>query len=129
MMQLLAQIEAEIGAASGSNAVCYEALSGVRLLREATGKLLELGAADVDKALAVAVPYLMLCGFVLGGWLMARAAKLVSIDPAPADREFSASKRASARAYVEQLLPRALGYARMVTNGSASIAGVDAALI
>jgi len=129
MMQLLAQIEAEIGAASGSNAVCYEALSGVRLLREATGKLLELGAADVDKALAVAVPYLMLCGFVLGGWLMARAAKLVSTDPAPADREFSASKRASARAYVEQLLPRALGYARMVTNGSASIAGVDAALI
>jgi hypothetical protein len=71
----------------------------------------------------------MLCGFVLGGWLMARAAKLVSTDPAPADREFSASKRASARAYVEQLLPRALGYARMVTNGSASIAGVDAALI
>jgi alkylation response protein AidB-like acyl-CoA dehydrogenase len=129
MMNLLAQIEQDIGAASGSNAVCYEALSGVRLLREATGNLLSLGTADVDRALAVAVPYLMLCGFVLGGWLMARAAKMVSADPARDGQEFSAAKRASARAYIEQLLPRALGYARIVTNGSASITGVDATLI
>jgi alkylation response protein AidB-like acyl-CoA dehydrogenase len=129
MMHLLGQIEQDIGAASGSNAVCYEALSGVRLLREATGKLVSLGAAEPDRALAVAVPYLMLCGFVLGGWLMARAAKLVSAAPAKAGQEFSAAKLASARAYVEQLLPRALGYARIVTNGSASVAGVDATLI
>jgi len=129
MMSLLAQIEQELGVVSGSDATCYEALGGVRLLRTATGKLLELGVADADRALAVAVPYLMLCGFVLGGWLMARAGRLVKAPGAASGREFNAAKLASARAYVGQLLPRALGYAQMVTNGSEYIAGVDAALI
>jgi acyl-CoA dehydrogenase len=129
MMHLLAQIEEELGAASHSNATCYEALAGLRLLRAATGKLLELGAADADRALAVAVPYLMLCGFVLGGWLMARAARLVGAPGAVSGKEFNASKLATARAYVGQLLPRARGYAHIVTDGSEYIAGVDAALI
>ncbi len=71
----------------------------------------------------------MMCGFVLGGWLMARAAKLVSADAAHAGQEFNAAKLATARAFVGQLLPRALGHARIVMNGSEAIAGVDATLI
>jgi 3-(methylthio)propanoyl-CoA dehydrogenase len=129
MMSLLAQIEQELGAASGWDAICYEAQAGVRLLRAATGKLLALGATDADQALAVAVPYLMLCGFVLGGWLMARAARLVGAPGAASGLEFKAAKLASARAYVGVLLPRALGYAQIVANGAECIAGVDAALI
>ena len=85
----------------------------MKLLRETTAKLLELGATQPDRALAVAVPYLMMCGFVLGAWLMARAAKLVSADPAQAGQEFNAAKLATARAYVGHLLPRALGYGRI----------------
>ncbi|MGC1457040.1 MAG: acyl-CoA dehydrogenase [Steroidobacteraceae bacterium] len=129
MMGLLAQIEPELAATSGSDAMCYEALASVRLLREATGRLLALGATEPDRCLAVAVPYLMMCGFVLGGWLMARAAKLVRADAAQAGQAFNVSKLTSARAYIGQLLPRAQGYARIVTNGSESVAGVDAALI
>jgi hypothetical protein len=75
------------------------------------------------------VPYLMMCGFVLGGWLMARAARLVSTDAAHADNEFNAAKLATARAYVGQLLPRALGYKQIVLNGSECVAGVPAVLI
>ena len=83
----------------------------------------------MNLALAVAVPYLMMCGFVLGGWLMARAARLVSADQAAAGQEFNAAKLATARAYVGQLLPRAAGYAQIIQYGSASVAQVDAALI
>jgi 3-(methylthio)propanoyl-CoA dehydrogenase len=101
----------------------------VRQLRETTVKLLDLGATQPDHALAAAVPYLMMCGFVLGGWLMARAAKLVGAEPAHAGQEFNAAKLATARAYIGQLLPRALGYSRIVLNGSDCIAGVDATLI
>jgi 3-(methylthio)propanoyl-CoA dehydrogenase len=75
------------------------------------------------------VPYLMMCGFVLGGWLMARAANLVSADPATAGLEFNAAKLATAWAYIGHLLPRALGYSKIVLNGSDCIAGVDATLI
>jgi alkylation response protein AidB-like acyl-CoA dehydrogenase len=132
MMSLLAQIEKELAAGSGpaaAQAMCDEALAGVRLLREATGKLLAQSAADADRALAVAVPYLLLCGFVLGGWIMARAARLVSTPGATSGQAFNAAKLASARAYVGQLLPRALGYARIIAHGADCIAGVDATLI
>jgi alkylation response protein AidB-like acyl-CoA dehydrogenase len=131
MMSLLAQIEKELAirGPDAAQAIGAEALAGIRLLREATGKLLAQGVANADRALAVAVPYLMLCGFVLGGWMMARAARLVSTPGATSGQAFNAAKVASARAYVGQLLPRAQGYARMVTDGSDCIAGVDATLI
>jgi alkylation response protein AidB-like acyl-CoA dehydrogenase len=131
LLALLAQIEQELTGDSGAAAagqVRSAALSGVGQLREATVALLALGASGPDRALAVAVPYLMLCGFVLGGWLMARAARL-SADGAAAGHEFQAAKLATARAYAGQLLPRALSYRQIVLNGADSIAGVDAALI
>jgi len=132
MMTLLAQIENELAVEArlpATEGVRAEALAGIRLLREATTKLLGLGASDMDRALSVAVPYLMMCGFALGGWLMARAARLVTAERAAAGREFNAAKLATARAYVGRLLPRALGYGQMILKGSDSVAGVDAALI
>jgi 3-(methylthio)propanoyl-CoA dehydrogenase len=132
MLSLLTQIEQELASDTGSaaaEAVRAAALSAVQLLRETTVGILALGTARTDSALAVAVPYLMMCGFVMGGWLMARAARLVGADGAESAREFNAAKMATARAYVGQLLPRALGYRQMVLNGSDSIAAVDPALI
>jgi alkylation response protein AidB-like acyl-CoA dehydrogenase len=132
MMNLLAQIEKELAVESGTPAaegVRAEALAGVRLLREATTKLLGLGASDMDRALSVAVPYLMMCGFALGGWLMARAAKLVSAERAAAGQEFNAAKLATARAYAGRLLPRTQAYGQMILKGSDSVASVDASLI
>ena len=131
MMGLLSQIEQELaaGGPEPARSLLKEAHAAVGLLREATAKLLALGAGEADRALAVAVPYLMMCGFVLGGWLMARAAKLVSADAAPAAQQFEAAKLASARAYLLQLLPRALAYARIVAGAADGIAGVDATLI
>ncbi len=132
MMSLLAQIEQEFATEAGSAAaqpVREAALAAVKGLRDTTVKLLGLGATQPDRALSVAVPYLMMCGFVLGGWLMARAAKLVSADPAQAGQEFNAAKLATARAYIGYLLPRAPAYGQIVANGSNGIADVDAALI
>jgi alkylation response protein AidB-like acyl-CoA dehydrogenase len=132
MMSLLAQIATELAGEAGTGVVQAArgaVLTAVQGLRDTTVKLLALGATDPDRALSVAVPYLMMCGFVLGGWLMARAAKLVSTDAGQGGKEFSAAKLATARAYIGQLLPRALGYGRIVVNGSDCIAGVDATLI
>ena len=40
--------------------------------------------------MAVSVPFLKLCGLVIGGWLMARAADIAAtrLDQGAADREF-----------------------------------------
>jgi 3-(methylthio)propanoyl-CoA dehydrogenase len=132
MMSLLAQIATELSGEAATGVVQAArgaVLTAVQGLRDTTVKLLALGATEPDRALSVAVPYLMMCGFVLGGWLMARAAKLVSTDAGQGGKEFSAAKLATARAYIGQLLPRALGYGQTVVNGSDCIAGVDATLI
>jgi alkylation response protein AidB-like acyl-CoA dehydrogenase len=132
MLTLLEQIEREFAeevGAGAAQAVRSAVHTAVHDLREATMSVLSFGATQPDRGLAVAVPYLMMCGFVLGGWLMARAATLVSNAGAQAANEFNAAKLATASAYIGQLLPRALGYKQIVVNGSESVANVAPTLI
>jgi 3-(methylsulfanyl)propanoyl-CoA dehydrogenase len=101
----------------------------VELLSDATRSLLKALASGPERALAVAVPYLKLCGFVAGGWLMARSASLAAAKLSGSDRDFYAAKLHSARFYAEQVLPTALAHARIVTSGATSVTESDAALI
>ena len=75
------------------------------------------------------MPFLKLCGFVLGGWLMAKSACIAASKLSGPDKDFYAAKLRSARFYAEQVLPVALGLARVVKSGAASVTETDAALI
>src|SRR5215468_3310340 len=55
---------------------CRAALEAVGWLRRATQALLQALATHPDAAMAVSVPYLKLCGYVIGGWLMAKSASI-----------------------------------------------------
>ena len=79
-----------------------------RCCSDATQSLLQALASSPDRALAVAVPYLMLSGFVLGGWLMAKSAAIAAAKLAGSERDFYTAKLHSARFYAEQVLPAAL---------------------
>jgi acyl-CoA dehydrogenase len=105
------------------------ALEAVGLLDEATQSLLKALASSPDRALAIAVPYLKLAGFVISGWLMAKSAAIAAGKVSGADRDFYAAKVRTARFYAEQVLPMALAHARVVTSGAASVTETDAALI
>ena len=88
-------------------------------------------ASAPARAAAVSVPFLKLCGCVMGGWLLAKSADIAArkLAAGDADREFLAGKLASARFYAEQVLPQAAALAQVVTRGAASVLDVDAALI
>ncbi len=105
------------------------ALEGVQLLSESAKSVGEYLKTSPDRAQAVAVPFLKLCGFVMGGWLMARAAALATRGLTGADKDFYVSKLRTARFYAEQVLPTALGLARVVTSGAASVTETDSALL
>jgi alkylation response protein AidB-like acyl-CoA dehydrogenase len=107
------------------------AAEGVASLREATAAILEAMSKSPDRAYAVSVPYLRLCGYVMGGWLLVKSADVAArkLAAGDADRDFLAGKIVSARFYAEQVLPQALGLARVVTGGAGSVVEVDAALI
>jgi alkylation response protein AidB-like acyl-CoA dehydrogenase len=105
------------------------ALEGVGLLTEAAQSLGKALKTAPDRAQAVAVPFLKLSGFVIGGWLMAKAAAIAASKVSGADKDFYSAKLRTARFYAEQVLPTALGHARVVTSGAASVTETDAALI
>ena len=97
------------------------ALQGVGLLESATRSLVGDIAAAPERALAVAVPYLRLCGLVMGGWLLARSAAIADAGSGAAGKEFYKSKIRTARFYAGQVLPQAIGLAKVVEEGAASV--------
>ena len=133
MATLLVEMRAELEQLEGSDAVMrsikHASIEAVDRLREATDSLLEAFSAGQERALAVAVPYLNLCGFVIGGWLMAKSAAIADARRAGAEREFYEAKLATARFYAQQVLPRALALARIVQSGAACVTESNAALI
>ena len=129
MRSLLADMKQELEQLQGVQAVRAAALEGITLLQAATESQLRALAQNPARALAVAVPYLKLCGYVIGGWLMARAAAVAAGRAGAAGGEKYAAKMYTTRFYAEQLLPRALSLARIIEQGAGSVAETDPALL
>jgi alkylation response protein AidB-like acyl-CoA dehydrogenase len=116
-------------AGTAAAAVLAAELEAIAALRAATAALLKTLAQRPDVGMAVSVPYLKLCGYVLGGWLLARSAVIAAAKSAGAEREFYAAKLRTAAFYAAQVLPLAHALARVVTDGGVSVVETDAALI
>jgi acyl-CoA dehydrogenase len=108
---------------------CRAALEAVGWLRRATQALLQALATHPDAAMAVSVPYLKLCGYVIGGWLMAKSASIAAAALEGAEYEFYDAKVHTTAFYAAQVLPTAQALARVVETGAASVIDTDAALI
>jgi alkylation response protein AidB-like acyl-CoA dehydrogenase len=108
---------------------CRAALEAVGQLSRATQALGQVLATRPELAQAVSVPYLKLCGYVAGGWLLAKSAALAEASMEGAEREFYTAKIHTAAFYAAQVLPQAAALARVVESGAASVVETDAALI
>ena len=133
MRELIADMSRELQALGTGNPMAAAsrkaALEAVGLLKDSTESLVKAISQRTDTAMAVSVPYLMLCGYVIGGWLTAKAAGIAADNLQGQDRSFYESKLHTARFYAEQVLPSALALARVVQDGAGSVVETDAALI
>ena len=137
MRALLDDVDAELRdyRAEGDSAALPAVLAGAREglsgLRAATASLLLQLESAPAAAYGVGVPYLRLCGVVLGGWLMTRAAHIAAarLGAAAGDEAFMRAKLQSARCYAAQVLPQALALSRTVRTGGGAIADADVDLI
>jgi 3-(methylthio)propanoyl-CoA dehydrogenase len=133
MTALLSDMSGELESLSSENtstAITRKAaLDAVALLKSATASLLEKIASRPDRAMAVAVPYLRLCGYVVSGWLLARSSAIAANNKDGPDREFYEAKLRTALFYAEHVLPQTLALAQIVVNGAGSVVETDAALI
>jgi alkylation response protein AidB-like acyl-CoA dehydrogenase len=112
-----------------TGAVRKAAQESVGLLKESTQSLVKALGSKPDAAMAVSVPYLMLSGYVMGGWLLAKSSAIAAKNLQGPDRSFYESKLHTARFYADQVLPNALALARVVQSGAESVVSTDAALI
>ena len=101
---------------------CRESLAGgIDALEQATEWVVQTIRRDPNAALAASVNYMMLTGYVCGGWQMARAALAARARlGSGADDGFCQTKIATARFYAEQILPKAGALLPTVTSGAST---------
>ena len=128
--ELIGEIEGVVAALSAADAnqkIIKQQLAGAsKNLARATDWLLQNYQDDANAPGSVAVNFLMLMGFVCGGWQMARAAIIANRKPNSANDGFYTNKIVTARFYAEHYLPRTGGYLSTITAGSESIMALDA---
>ncbi|MGH8298906.1 MAG: acyl-CoA dehydrogenase [Steroidobacteraceae bacterium] len=125
MAALIADMRRELQALEPGGGASSEtrdaALQALGLLESATRSLVGNMARAPQRALAVSVPYLKLCGLVIGGWLLAKSSAIAAAARGAAGPEFYESKIRTAHFHARQLLPAALGLAKVVEEGAASV--------
>ena len=95
--------------------------SAIQALEQSTRWVLQALARDPNEALATSVNYLMLAGYVCGGWQMARAALAAQAKLAAGEDEaFHRGKIATARFYADQILPKAGALLAAVVSGAST---------
>ncbi len=103
------------------NAIREALTAAVDALQLATRWVSEMVSRDPQAAMAASVNYLMLVGYVCGGWQMARAALACRSErPAPEDLDFHRQKLATARFYADQILPKVDALLKAVTSGAST---------
>ncbi|NPT46640.1 acyl-CoA dehydrogenase [Paraburkholderia sp. 1N] len=96
-------------------------VAGVQALDDATAWVLHALATQPDVALASSVDYLMLTGYVCGGWQMGRAALAAARKSAAnEDPDFHRTKLATARFYADKVLPKANALLKAIRSGASS---------
>jgi alkylation response protein AidB-like acyl-CoA dehydrogenase len=135
MSALLGDTLRELNELKGNDATMRSArnatIEAVTMLRDATEALRAQVAETPARAYAVGVPYLHLCGRVLGGAMMARSAAIASarLAAGSGDEMFYRAKLQTARFYAEHLLPQSLSLLRIIKSGGASVADADPELL
>ena len=120
------QTTAGLSDADAGQAVIKPALDDATgKLAQATDWLLRNYRDDPDAPGSAALNYLMLMGYVCGGWQMARAAMIAAQKSASSADEFYRSKIVTARFYAEHYLPRTAGHFSAIRAGSGSIMALD----
>jgi hypothetical protein len=100
-----------------------------KALIDATEWAIKAYGPEPQVASAGSVPYLKLGGIVIGGWLMAKSAKIAQakIDAGDTDGYYK-GKIATTRYYAKHWLVQADAVAREIMEGGPSVFGLDEAL-
>lgn len=124
LAELLAEMAATLTAVEAAGAafspIARALCSALNDGRQAQQWLLDNAPLDPHAAGSVSVSFMMLFGYLTGGWLMARSALQAQalLESGSGDAEFLNAKLVTVRFYAEQLLPRTGACVAAVVSGS-----------
>ena len=124
------EVEEQLGGADNVDfpAIRENLAIGIEALEQATQWMRQMIGRDPNAAFGASVNYMMLTGYVCGGWQMARAALAARVRlTAGADEDFYRAKIATARFYAEQILPKATALLAVVKSGASTALALDEA--
>ncbi len=103
--------------------------AGLARTQDATMWLAQNGLKNPDNAGAASVDYLRMFGLTVIGWLWARQAKaaLAKLATKPANAQFYETKLASARFWMERLMPDTASLSERIKAGADGLMTLDAA--
>ena len=116
-------VEPQLAQADGTDFASIRAAlrDGVLALEQATQWVLQTIEQDPDATLAASFSYLMLVGYVCGGWQMARAAVAARARLQSGEHKgFYRAKIATATFYAEQIMPKANALLSVVKSGAST---------
>jgi alkylation response protein AidB-like acyl-CoA dehydrogenase len=126
VMALLDEIQADaekVGTIDSLAGMSGQLLEAVQAGRDATMWLLENAMQDRNAIGSASVNFMMLMGFLCGGWVMANSAMKATqlLADGSSDKGFLEAKNITAQFYFDHLLPRIGAYLAAVKAGSASM--------
>ncbi|WP_374653231.1 acyl-CoA dehydrogenase [Dongia sp.] len=128
LIELMTANLAEFGVAGEDLPALHDRLMpALQRLGSGTDYILMAGRTDPDLALAVAQPYLNLCGTIVAGWLLAKAALAASrrLAADDGDADFLKGKIAMARFYADNILAESAGHLAQITGGAKTLLDID----
>jgi len=120
---LLADADTTVAACTGELADIGQGLQAALAdLRQSTAQLLADCTDNFDAAMGKAFDYMMQLGYVMGAWHIARSAVISAARiAAGSDKPVHVQKPATARFYVENILPRAKGHAAVILGSGSAL--------
>lgn len=128
MQALLAEIEQFSSGFTVDAAAAQSLKDALTAAHTATDWLLAQANPGKPEVGAVSVPYMMLMGYLCGGWLICQQAQIAAqmLADKQGDPKFYDAKIATARFYCDHLLVRVHSLCREVTQGANSVMSLDA---
>ena len=131
---LLTEIDSDMDVVSDAGATHAQNANRVRAAVATTRDSLDviLARANAPRdAAAAGVDFLMMLGFVTGGWQMARAgaAAATAVAAGEGDPAFMTAKESTASAYMAYCLPEVAGLAAKIQQGPEALAAIDPAVL
>lgn len=131
MLHLTEEAQQELNRFTNQHMNVEPALQALKVMHDVTEYLLIQLTNAPSQAYAVSVPYLMLCGFTLGGWMTTAASciakQLMTIGYD--DTQYLQGKIQTGQFYIDHILPTVHTLAAVVRNGADSVMNAEVGLI